>query len=336
MHNTMCQNKQILDNYIKDLVNHRKAMLSSNADDKKAMMQSNKDFKNKMQEYDEGLHHDFISLFLGVFGNDHFNSRFFLFFVSLYTDMINEYKSKTDEDSKGGFTIHQKKQLFLDKLDNKDFLIISFKKWLDCGYSNFEEKDKEIKEFKKFFFHYNQYNWIEEENIYHVTNPIRDEIKEVVLFLYPDYNNKYGDKYFFSLLNGLHLFTYDIYHNGNSENNFFMYKNIHSYTINEVVSLYQKADMLPSLLNIFHSIQVKQENNSNQYQIKDIVHIDATSNYIISPHIIYCGIKDIIFYLHFYQCSNEQIHQLYDDFCGVQLVDDILRSRKVFICITSK
>ena len=31
------------------------------------MMQSNKDFKHKMQEYDEGLHHDFISLFFRCF-----------------------------------------------------------------------------------------------------------------------------------------------------------------------------------------------------------------------------------------------------------------------------
>ena len=242
-------------------------------------------------------------------------------FEIVQTD-INKYKRK--------LTINQKKQLFLDKLNDKDFLIISFKKWLDCGYSNFEEKDKEIKEFKKFVFHYNQYNWIKEEQAYHVTNPIRDKIKEAVLFLYPYYADKYGEKYFFSLLNGFHLFTYDIYHDGDSENNFFMYKNIHGYTINEVISLYQKADMLPLLLNTFHSIQVKQENNSTKYQIKKIVHVDEASNYIISPHIIYCGIKDIIFYLHIYQCSNEQIHQLYDDFCGVQLVDDILREAEKY------
>ena len=289
---------------------------------KKAIKQPNKDFKNKMQEYGEVLHHDFISLFLGVFGNDHFNSRFFLFFVSLYADMIDENKSKTDEDdSKVRFTIHQKKQLFLDKLDNKDFLIISFKKWLDVGYSNFEEKDKEIKEFKKFVFHYNQYNWIEEEQqAYHVTNPIRDKIKEVVLFLYPDYDNKYSEKYFFSIFNNCNLFFYDIYHDGNSEHNFFLYKNFHCYTINEVVSLYQKADMLPSLLNTFHSIQVKQNNNSNQYQTK--------RNHI--PHLIYCEIKEAIFYLHIYQCTDDQIHELYDDFCGIQLVDNMLWEAKKY------
>ena len=287
----------------------------------KPTIQSNKDFKNKMQEYDEGLHHDFIALFLGVFGNDHFNSRFFLFFVSIYADMVNENKSNQDgEDSKGRFTIHKKKQLFLNKLDNKDFLIISFKKWLDCGYSNFEEKDKEIKEFKKFVFHYNQYNWIEEEQAYHITNPIRDKIKEAVLFLYPDYDNKYGEKYFFSIFNNCHLFSYDIYHDGNSEHNFFLYKNFHCYTINEVVGLYQKANMLPSLLNTFHSIQVKQNNNSNQYQTK--------RNYI--PHLIYCEMKEVIFYLHIYQCTNDQIHELYDDFCGIQLIDDILQEAKKY------
>lgn len=386
----MNTNKQFVNNVIADLIQPKKLMSSSNSDDKKTMMQSNKDFKHKMQEYDEGIHHDFISLFLGVFGNDHFNSRFFLFFVSIYADMVNGNKSlepmfenlknnnvvknnenksleqvladlknkkviKNNENTdnnesdkvtvdfeiaqtninkdKRKLTINQKKQLFLDKLNDKDFLIISFKKWLDCGYSNFEEKDKEIKEFKKFVFHYNQYNWIEEEQVYHVTNPIRDKIKEAVLFLYPDYNHKYGAKYFFSIFNSYHLFSYDIYHNGNSEHNFFIYKNFHGYTINEVVSLYQKAGMLSSLLNIFHSIQVKQNNNSTQYQIKNIVHVDSTINYIISPHVIYSEIKSVIFYLHFYQCSNEQIHQLYDEFCGVQLVDDILQEAEKYSSI---
>lgn len=365
----MNTNKQFVNNVIADLIQPQKLMSSSNSDDKKTMMQSNKDFKHKMQEYDEGLHHDFISLFLGVFGNDHFNSRFFLFFVSLYADMVNGNKSlepmfenlknkkviKTNENTdnnesdkvtvdfeiaqtdinkyKRKLTINQKKQLFLDKLNDKDFLIISFKKWLDCGYSNFEEKDKEIKEFKKFVSHYNQYNWIKEEQAYHVTNPIRDKIKEAVLFLYPDYDNKYGAKYFFSIFNSCYLFSYDIYHDGNSEHNFFIYKNFHGYTINEVVSLYQKADMLSSLLNTFHSIQVKQNNNSTQYQIKNIVHVDSTINYIISPHVIYSEIKNVIFYLHIYQCSNEQIHQLYDEFCGVQLVDEILQEAEKYSSI---
>ena len=201
---------------------------------------------------------------------------------------------------------------------------------MDRGYNRFEEKDKETNSFKKFIFHYNQYNWIEEEQGYHITNQIRDKIKEAVLFLYPYYADKDGGKYFFSLFNGSHLFSYDIYHNGNLENNFFMYKNIHGYTINEVVDLYQKANMLPSLLKTFHSIQVKQENNSTQYQIKNIVHVDETSNYIISPHLVYCEIKNIVFYLHFHQCADEQIHQLYDDFCGVQLVDDMLQEAKKY------
>ena len=306
-----------------DKINHKENIVSLDTNNtvNKPTIESNKDFKNKMQEYDEGIRHDFISLFLGVFGNDHFNSRFFLFFVYLYADMINENKSKIDDEgSKGRFTIHQKKQLFLDKLDNKDFLIISFKKWLDVGYSNFEEKDKEIKEFKKFVFHYNQYNWIEEEQAYHVTNPIRDQIKEAVLFLYPDYDNQYGEKYFFSIFNNCHLFSYDIYHDGNSEHNFFLYKNFHGYTINEVVSLYQKANMLPSLLNTFHSIQVKQNNNSNQHHTK--------RNH--SPHLIYCEMKEVIFYLHIYQCTDDQIHELYDDFCGIQLVDDMLWDAKKY------
>lgn len=335
----MCDNstRSLIDSIEETInqINNAENIVSLDIDDsvnKKAIKQSNKDFKNKMQEYDEGLRHDFISLFLGVFGNDHFNSRFFLFFVSIYADMINEYKSNQDGDNnnKDRFTIHQKKQLFLDKLDNKDFLIISFKKWLDCGYSNFEEKDKEIKEFKKFVFHYNQYNWIKEEQVYHVTNSIRDKIKEAVLFLYPDYDNKYGAKYFFSIFNSCHLFSYDIYHDGNSEHNFFIYKNFHGYTINEVVSLYQKADMLSSLLNTFHSIQVKQNNNSTQYQIANITHVQTTNNYIISPHIIYCEIKEVVFYLHIYQCTDEQIHELYDDFCGVPLVDDILQEAKKY------
>lgn len=319
--------------------------------------------KNKIQEYMESNHHDFISLILGVFGDCSFNAKFILFFMSIYVDMVNgnqfleqvldninnkiDHKnnkisenntSSVDDEvvprdisnNKKKLTIHQKKNAFLKKLDDKDFLVNSFKHWLDGGYNRFEEKDKDTNAFKKFIFHYNQYNWIEEEQAYHITNPIRDKIKEAVLFLYPYYADKDGEKYFFSLLNGFHLFTYDIYHDGDSENNFFMYKNIHGYTINEVISLYQKADMLPLLLNTFHSIQVKQENNSTQYQIKKIVHVDEASNYIISPHIIYCGIKDIIFYLHIYQCSNEQIHQLYDDFCGVQLVDDILREAEKY------
>ena len=316
--------------------------------------------KNKIQEYSKSNKHDFTSLILGIFGDSDFNTKFLLFFISIYGYIIDKNKSseqvldninnKIDNtisenntssvddkvvasgisNNKKKLTIHQKKNAFLEKLDDKDFLVNSFKHWLDGGYKRFEEKDKETNAFKKFIFHYNQYNWIEEEKVYHVTNPIRDKIKEAVLFLYPYYADKYGEKYFFSLLNGFHLFTYDIYHDGDSENNFFMYKNIHGYTINEVISLYQKADMLPLLLNTFHSIQVKQENNSTKYQIKKIVHVDEASNYIISPHIIYCGIKDIIFYLHIYQCSNEQIHQLYDDFCGVQLVDDILREAEKY------
>ena len=327
--------------------------------------------KNKMHKYMENNHHDFASLILGVFGDCSFNAKFVLFFTSMYIDIINRHKlnivdenqslaqvleninNKIDDKSnkisentvsvsnevvvddisnnKKNLTIHQKKNAFLKKLDDKNFLVNSFKHWLDGGYSVFEEKAKDVTSFKKFIFHYNQYNWIEEEQAYHVINPIRDKIKEAVLFLYPYYEDKNGKKYFFSLLNGSHLFSYDIYHDGNSENNFFMYKNIHGYKINEVVDLYQKANMLPSLLKTFHSIQVKQKNNSNQYQIKDIVHIDETSNYIISPHIIYCRIKDIIFYLHIYQCSNEQIHQLYDDFCGVQLVDDILQEAEKYL-----
>lgn len=288
--------------------------------------------KNKIQEYTESNKHDFTSLILGVFGDSNFNTKFVLFFISMYIDIINGHKldivdknkslepvleninnkidntisentvSVSDEvvasdisNNKKKLTIHQKKNAFLEKLDDKDFLIRSFKYWLDGGYNRFEEKDKEINAFKKFIFHYNQYNWIEEEQVYHITNPIRDKIKEAVLFLYPYYADKYGEKYFFSLLNGFHLFSYDIYHNGNLENNFFMYKNIHGYTINEVVDLYQKANMLPSLLKTFHSIQVKQENNSTQYQIKNIVHVDETSNYIISPHLVYCEIKNIVF-----------------------------------------
>lgn len=319
--------------------------------------------KNKIQEYTESNKHDFTSLILGIFGDSDFNTKFLLFFISIYGYIIDKNKSSEqflgninnkidnknnkisenntssvdDEvvasdisNNKKKLTIHQKKNAFLEKLDDKEFLIRSFKYWLDGGYSDFEEKEKDVQSFKKFIFYYNQYNWIEEEQVYHITNLIRDKIKEAVLFLYPYYADKDGGKYFFSLFNGFHLFSYDIYHNGDSENNFFMYKNIHGYTINEVISLYQKADMLPLLLNTFHSIQVKQENNSTQYQIKKIVHVDEASNYIISPHIIYCGIKDIIFYLHIYQCSNEQIHQLYDDFCGVQLVDDILREAEKY------
>ena len=315
--------------------------------------------KNKIQEYTESNKHDFTSLILGVFGDSDFNIKLLLFFISIYGYIVDKNKSLeqvleninnkidntisentvsvSDEvvasdisNNKKKLTIHQKKNAFLEKLDDKDFLIRSFKYWLDGGYNRFEEKDKEINAFKKFIFHYNQYNWIEEEKVYHVTNPIRDKIKEAVLFLYPYYADKYGEKYFFSLLNGFHLFSYDIYHNGDSENNFFMYKNIHGYTINEVVDLYQKANMLPSLLKTFHSIQVKQENNSTQYQIKNIVHVDETSNYIISPHLVYCEIKNIVFYLHFHQCTDEQIHQLYDDFCGVQLVDDMLQEAKKY------
>ena len=319
--------------------------------------------KNKIQEYTESNKHDFTSLILGIFGDSDFNTKFLLFFISIYGYIIDKNKSSEqvlgninnkidnknnkisenntssvdDEvvasdisNNKKKLTIHQKKNAFLEKLDDKDFLVNSFKHWLDGGYNRFEEKDKETNAFKKFIFHYNQYNWIEEEQVYHITNPIRDKIKEAVLFLYPYYADKYGEKYFFSLLNGFHLFTYDIYHDGDSENNFFMYKNIHGYTINEVVDLYQKANMLPSLLKTFHSIQVKQENNSTQYQIKNIVHVDETSNYIISPHVVYCEIKNIVFYLHFHQCTDEQIHQLYDDFCGVQLVDDMLQEAKKY------
>lgn len=383
MHNKMCQNKQILDdsiiknleNFINnkdltDLINYRKSMPLANTDNKKAITQSNTDLKNKMKEYEDSNKHDFISLILGVFGDSNFNTKFVLFFISMYIDIINGHKldimdenqsleqvleninNKIDDKSKKisentvsvsdkvvaddisnnkkNLTIHQKKNIFFKKLDDKDFLVNSFKHWLDGRYSDFEEKEKYVQSFKKFIFHYNQYNWIEEEQVYHITNPIRDKIKEAVLFLYPYYADKDGGKYFFSLFNGFHLFSYDIYHNGNLENNFFMYKNIHGYTINEVVDLYKKANMLPSLLKTFHSIEVKQDNDSLQYQIYDIVHIDQTHNYIVSPHIIYCTIRDTIFYLHIYQCSNEQIHQLYDDFCGVQLVDDILQEAEKY------
>ena len=91
----MNTNKQFVNNVIADLIQPQKLMSSSNSDDKKTMMQSNKDFKHKMQEYDEGLHHDFISLFLGVFGNDHFNSRFFYFlfrYMQIWLMKINPRK----------------------------------------------------------------------------------------------------------------------------------------------------------------------------------------------------------------------------------------------------
>lgn len=316
--------------------------------------------KNKIQEYTESNKHDFTSLILGVFGDSDFNTKFLLFFISIYGYIIDKNKSLeqvldninnkidnkisenntssvSDEvvasgisNNKKKLTIHQKKNAFLEKLDDKDFLVNSFKHWLDGGYNRFEEKDKETNAFKKFIFHYNQYNWIEEEQVYHITNPIRDKIKEAVLFLYPYYNYKHGEKYLFYIFNSYHLFSYDIYHDGYVENNHFIYKNLHGYTINEIIDCYQKADMLPSLLNTFHSIQVKQENNSTQYQIKNIVHVDETSNYIISPHLVYNEIKKIIFYLHFYQCTGEQIHQLYDDFCGVELVNDMLQEAKKY------
>jgi hypothetical protein len=309
--------------------------------------------KNKIQEYTESNKHDFTSLILGIFGDSDFNTKFLLFFISIYGYIVDKNKSleqvlenisnkidnknnKISENStssvsdevvasdisnnKKKLTIHQKKNAFLKKLDDKDFLVNSFKHWLDGGYSAFEEKAKEVDSFKKFIFHYNQYNWIEEEQVYHITNPIRDKIKESVLFLYPYYANEHGEKYFFSIFNNCHLFSYDIYYDDNSEHNFFLYKNFHCYTINEVVGLYQKSNMLPSLLNTFHSIQVKKNNNSNQYQTK--------RNHI--PHLIYCEIKEVIFYLHIYQCTDDQIHELYDDFCGIQLVDDILQEAKKY------
>lgn len=318
--------------------------------------------KNEIQEYMESNHHDFASLILGVFGDCSFNAKFILFFTSIYEYIVdknqslkqvleninNEIDDKNNKTSKNTvsvsdeavvdnisnnkkkLTIHQKKNAFLEKLDDKDFLIRSFKYWLDRGYNRFEEKDKETNSFKKFIFHYNQYNWIEEEKVYHVTNPIRYKIKEAVLFLYPYYDHKYGDKYLFNIFRSCHLFSYDIYHNGDLKDNHFIYKNLHGYTINEIIDCYQKSDMLPSLLNTFHSIQVKQENNATQYQIKNIVHVDETSNYIISPHLVYCEIKNIVFYLHFHHITDEQIHQLYDDFCGMQLVDDMLQEAKKY------
>ena len=384
MHNKMCQNKQILDdsiiknleNFINnkdltDLINYRKSMSLANTDNKKAITQSNTDLKNKMKEYEDSNKHDFISLILGVFGDSNFNTKFVLFFISMYIDIINGHKldivdenqsleqvlenisnkidnknnkisenstsSVSDEvvasdisNNKKKLTIHQKKNAFLKRLNDKEFLIGSFKYWLDGGYSDFEEKEKDVQSFKKFIFHYNQYNWIEEEQVYHITNQIRYKIKEAVLFLYPYYDHKYGDKYLFNIFRSYHLFSYDIYHSGDLKDNHFIYKNLHGYTINEIIDYYQKSDMLPSLLNTFHSIQVKQENNATQYQIKNIVHVDETSNYIISPHLVYCEIKNIVFYLHFHHITDEQIHQLYDDFCGMQLVDDMLQEAKKY------
>ena len=384
MHNKMCQNKQILDdsiiknleNFINnkdltDLINYRKSMSLANTDNKKAITQSNTDLKNKMKEYEDSNKHDFISLILGVFGDSNFNTKFVLFFISMYIDIINGHKldivdenqsleqvlenisnkidnknnkisenstsSVSDEvvasdisNNKKKLTIHQKKNAFLKRLNDKEFLICSFKYWLDGGYSDFEEKEKDVQSFKKFIFHYNQYNWIEEEQVYHITNQIRYKIKEAVLFLYPYYDHKYGDKYLFNIFRSYHLFSYDIYHSGDLKDNHFIYKNLHGYTINEIIDYYQKSDMLPSLLNTFHSIQVKQENNATQYQIKNIVHVDETSNYIISPHLVYCEIKNIVFYLHFHHITDEQIHQLYDDFCGMQLVDDMLQEAKKY------
>ena len=384
MHNKMCQNKQILDdsiiknleNFINnkdltDLINYRKSMSLANTDNKKAITQSNTDLKNKMKEYEDSNKHDFISLILGVFGDSNFNTKFVLFFISMYIDIINGHKldivdenqsleqvlenisnkidnknnkisenstsSVSDEvvasdisNNKKKLTIHQKKNAFLKRLNDKEFLIGSFKYWLDRGYNRFEEKNEETNSFKKFIFHYNQYNWIEEEQVYHITNQIRYKIKEAVLFLYPYYDHKYGDKYLFNIFRSYHLFSYDIYHSGDLKDNHFIYKNLHGYTINEIIDYYQKSDMLPSLLNTFHSIQVKQENNATQYQIKNIVHVDETSNYIISPHLVYCEIKNIVFYLHFHHITDEQIHQLYDDFCGMQLVDDMLQEAKKY------
>lgn len=318
--------------------------------------------KNKMHKCMESNHHDFASLILGVFGDCSLNAKFILFFTSIYEHIVDKNQSlkqvleninkKIDDknnkisentvsvsdevvtsdisNNKKKLTIHQKKNVFLKRLNDKEFLIRSFKYWLDRGYNRFEEKNEETNSFKKFIFHYNQYNWIEEEQVYHITNQIRDKIKEAVLFLYPYYNHKHGEKYLFDMFNSYHLFSYDIYHDGYSENNHFIYKNLHGYTINEVIDCYQKTDILPSLLHTFHSIQVKQEKKFTQYQIKNIVHVDETSNYIISPHLIYNEIKKIIFYLHFYQCTDEQIHQLYDDFCGVQLVNDMLQEAKKY------
>ena len=318
--------------------------------------------KNKMHKCMESNHHDFASLILGVFGDCSLNAKFILFFTSIYEHIVDKNQSlkqvleninkKIDDknnkisentvsvsdevvtsdisNNKKKLTIHQKKNVFLKRLNDKEFLIRSFKYWLDRGYNRFEEKNEETNSFKKFIFHYNQYNWIEEEQVYHITNQIRDKIKEAVLFLYPYYNHKHGEKYLFDMFNSYHLFSYDIYHDGYSENNHFIYKNLHGYTINEVIDWYQKTDILPSLLHTFHSIQVKQEKKFTQYQIKNIVHVDETSNYIISPHLIYNEIKKIIFYLHFYQCTDEQIHQLYDDFCGVQLVNDMLQEAKKY------
>ena len=318
--------------------------------------------KNKMHKCMESNHHDFASLILGVFGDCSLNAKFILFFTSIYEHIVDKNQSlkqvleninkKIDDknnkisentvsvsdevvtsdisNNKKKLTIHQKKNVFLKRLNDKEFLIGSFKYWLDRGYNRFEEKNEETNSFKKFIFHYNQYNWIEEEQVYHITNQIRDKIKEAVLFLYPYYNHKHGEKYLFDMFNSYHLFSYDIYHDGYSENNHFIYKNLHGYTINEVIDWYQKTDILPSLLHTFHSIQVKQEKKFTQYQIKNIVHVDETSNYIISPHLIYNEIKKIIFYLHFYKCTDEQIHQLYDDFCGVQLVNDMLQEAKKY------
>lgn len=49
--------------------------------------------KNKIQEYNESNKHDFTSLILGVFGDSDFNTKFILFFISIYGYIIDKNKS---------------------------------------------------------------------------------------------------------------------------------------------------------------------------------------------------------------------------------------------------
>lgn len=53
---------------------------------------SNIAIKNKMKDYEDSNKHDFISLILGVFGDSNFNTKFILFFISIYVDIVNGNK----------------------------------------------------------------------------------------------------------------------------------------------------------------------------------------------------------------------------------------------------
>lgn len=299
-------------------------------------------------------------LVLGKVGNKQFNAFFLNFFASIFNIYHNNPTNK--ESLHHEFLSFCKNTIQL-KQELKDFIQTN---GLNMDTNN-DLVDQFISEIKS-YNNYVQYN----NDLFIVQKKLKDAISNAIDTLYPIYiaesmnhQHKYDLEWInVNIVNSFHYLSCDIFtkyqpidldsaHSNLLFNNF-TYKN----GLNVLNAILQNQDenvFLPLKLNLFHSNAHNNSVNLNvtepSYFVTPSVNKDEVSSkqlfpskIIYSPHYTYKTIRYFIHELYMkyymYKCNKalccSVIHQMFDDFCGKTLVDNLIQEIKNYQELLSK